>query len=309
MAIFSKKKGYKNNDNTAVTNGGSIQEKIKKAQKALPCLRQISGRSIGKKFPLKKGSNILGRDPGLEICIQDSSISRRHAEVVLHEDKRLSIIDLNSTNGVYLNDEKIKNVIIDAGCIIRFGGVVFKYISGGDIEAVYHDELHNLANLDGLTGIYNRKYLMDYLSNEFKRCKNLSVPLSFILFDLDHFKNVNDTYGHLAGDYVLKETSKIISSTVLRSNDIFGRYGGEEFSVILGETPILRSTEIAERIRHAVANHNFEYDGKKLPITISIGVSSITDSTQSYEELIAETDKLLYKAKSNGRNKVCSSIS
>ncbi|MEI6092131.1 MAG: GGDEF domain-containing protein [bacterium] len=293
----------KSRDKTNVVSNNTLNIKLENAKKDKASLRQMNGKFIGRKYPINKGSTLVGRDPGLDITIQEESVSRRHAEMIFDGDS-LQVVDLDSTNGTYINDKPIKNKTATHGDLIRFGSIVFKYIPSGSIETVFHDELHNLAHLDGLTGSYNRKYIVDYMETEVKRCQKLEVPFSMLIFDLDFFKKVNDTYGHLAGDYVLKETVRLLKDKVLRASDILGRYGGEEFCIILSEAPLRTALDIAERIRKAVEGHEYIFDENKMDIRISVGVASMkaTDTSTTLFEL---ADKALYRAKESGRNKVC----
>lgn len=291
-------------DKTNVVTGNTLNIQLENAKKDKASLRQINGKFIGRKYPLNKGTNLVGRDPGLDVTIQEDSVSRRHAELIF-DGETLQVIDLDSTNGTYINDSPIKNKTASHGDLIRFGSIIFKYIPTGSIETVFHDELHNLAHLDGLTGSYNRKYIIDYLETEVKRCQKLEVPLSIMIFDLDYFKKINDTYGHLAGDYVLKEIVKLLKEKVLRASDVLGRYGGEEFCIILSEAAIRTAREIADRIRKSIESHEFIFDNNKIPVTISVGVADMNKTSDTSGSLILTADKALYQAKETGRNKVC----
>lgn len=292
-------------DKTNVVNSDTFKMKLENAKKDKASLRQMNGTFIGRKYPINKGTTLVGRDPGLDITVQEDSVSRRHAELIF-DGESLQVIDLDSTNGTFINDKQIKNRTADPGDLIRFGNILFKYIPSGSIETVFHDELSNLAHLDGLTGCFNRKYILDYLETEVKRCQKLELPLSLIMLDLDHFKDINDTYGHLAGDYVLKETVRLIKEKVLRASDVLGRYGGEEFCVIMSEAPLRIAVDVAERIRKTILGHEFMFEGKKLNISISAGAAQVSKTTDTSKTLIESADKALYKAKQTGRNKVCS---
>lgn len=295
----------KESDITNVIDNNTLNCKLKEAKNSKSYLRQMTGTFIGRKYLLDKGISFIGRDPGLDITVPDASVSRKHAELVF-DGEQLEVIDRGSTNGTYINDKKIKRSIVCPNDFLRVGNIIFKYTVPGDIEGVFHDELHNLAHLDGLTGAFNRKYINEYLATETKRCKDLGLPLSIIILDLDHFKSINDKFGHLAGDYVLKECISLIKEKVLRVSDVLGRYGGEEFCIILSEAPVKRARDVAERTRIAIEEHKFEYNNKILPITISLGVAEISERINTSEEIIDEADANLYKAKTSGRNQVCS---
>ncbi len=162
-------------------------------------------------------------------------------------------------------------------------------------------KLEDMSIRDGLTEIYNRRYIESQLAAEYDRCNRYGGTLSVILFDLDHFKNVNDTYGHLAGDEVLRSVSKKLVE-VLRTSDIPGRYGGEEFTVILPNTAIDGALNTAERIRSNIEKLEVVYDGQHIPVTVSIGVTQIRDNTPTHEAMLQEADLALYQCKEGGRN-------
>lgn len=163
--------------------------------------------------------------------------------------------------------------------------------------------LAEASNRDGLTGIYNRRFLESTLTKEFERTRRYGGNLSFFLLDLDFFKRINDTYGHLAGDEVLRQTSNRILQAI-RAPDTAGRYGGEEFGVILPETPVAGARIVAERLRHAIASKPVMFNNIPIPITTSIGISEVHEGIANYEALIHEADTALYKSKTDGRNRV-----
>lgn len=164
-------------------------------------------------------------------------------------------------------------------------------------------ELELATRIDGLTQIYNRKYWQESLVIEFSRAKRHNHPLSLLMFDLDHFKKLNDTYGHQCGDLVLVETARRIQN-LLRTADVFGRYGGEEFGIVLPETDAVGATEVAERVRQVISSIPVIFAGKEISFTVSIGVASINEHTLDYEYFIGQADAALYSAKSSGRNKI-----
>ncbi|MES2352869.1 MAG: diguanylate cyclase [Pseudomonadota bacterium] len=157
------------------------------------------------------------------------------------------------------------------------------------------------ANRDGLTGIYNRRHLEERLAQEFSRCKRYGGGFSLLMFDLDHFKRVNDQYGHLGGDAVLRAAAARVTN-VIRTADIFGRYGGEEFALILPETDLAAATIVGEKVRKAIGETPIEFDGQKLTATTSVGITTMRSDLPAYEALIHEADTALYRAKGLGRN-------
>jgi diguanylate cyclase (GGDEF)-like protein len=163
-------------------------------------------------------------------------------------------------------------------------------------------ELTRLARTDVLTGVTNRRYFFELAENEYQRFLRYQHALTIILFDIDHFKRVNDTYGHHAGDYVLKHFAGK-SQSLLRTSDAFARYGGEEFIALLIETTQESALETAERIRQEIESLKIDFEGTRIPITTSIGVT-FADPNIQLEKLIDMADKALYQSKQNGRNQV-----
>jgi diguanylate cyclase (GGDEF)-like protein len=165
-------------------------------------------------------------------------------------------------------------------------------------------ELELANRIDGLTQIFNRKHWEGCLEQEFSRARRYAHPLSLIMLDLDHFKLLNDTYGHQGGDKVLIEISNLVTS-LLRLGDIFGRYGGEEFAVILPETNLQGAAEVAERLRKKISELSILFSEKTITTSISIGVAEMSKDDNNYEDLISNADVALYRAKSSGRDRLC----
>ncbi|MBN2723198.1 MAG: GGDEF domain-containing protein [Deltaproteobacteria bacterium] len=247
---------------------------------------------------------VIGRHPDCELQLNDDSVSRRHAMVEFSSSGCI-ISDLGSTNGTYLNESVIRRKMkIENGAKIRIGQVLLKFLSGEDVEAEYHDNLYKLTIIDALTDAYNKRYLMEYLTREIERLKrNTSSGMSLLMIDIDHFKVLNDNFGHLVGDLVLKEVASRIRSNV-RKNEIFARYGGEEFTVCLPDTNAKSAFEIAERIRNTVCSSPVSAEGNEIVVTISLGICT-TQAGREYspEEIIQKADENLYRAKRAGRNK------
>lgn len=164
------------------------------------------------------------------------------------------------------------------------------------------DELALANRIDGLTQVFNRKYWEECLAHEYERARRFDHELALIMFDLDHFKRINDKYGHLGGDQVLIDTANTVKKS-LRLCDVFGRYGGEEFAVIVPETSFTGACGLAERIRKAIENQIINFNGDNINVTASIGISVLSAADIRYEDLIARADEALYEAKTNGRNR------
>jgi diguanylate cyclase (GGDEF)-like protein len=219
----------------------------------------------------------------------------------------VSIIDLESTNKTVVNNKtllplqpyKLKN-----NDQIKVGNIIFKFLERGNIETVSVAQTFNKALIDSLTGIHNRGALNVQGVEVFNKSRLLGSPLSVIVFDIDYFKKVNDTHGHPAGDHVLRELSRVVRDSLIRGNDYFARYGGEEFCLLLLGSPMKQVEEICERIRKTIQEHKFIHDGITLPITISVGFSTIVDSDKGWMDVFNRADKALYEAKRGGRNRV-----
>jgi len=290
---------------TYVIETEKFLKKLSEMAGGAPCLVLIEGRPLGKKFPIVKPKVSVGRGVKADLSIDDKSVSLLHAEMAF-QGEDVVIVDLNSTNGTFVNDKKIKTAtLLREGDLIRIGTTIFKFLSTENIEHLYHEKMRSLATIDSLTQVYNKKYIIDFLNSEFGRCRTLKLPLSLIIFDIDHFKQLNDKYGHLAGDYVLKRICAVLKDKVLRAEDVFGRYGGEEFIIVLPETVLQKGCEIAERLRLTVEKCAYEHERHKFSVTISLGVSEMTLMMPNAEALLREADQALYKAKRLGRNQVC----
>ncbi len=267
------------------------------------CLVVIYGPHLGKRIPLTgKQSMLIGRDKELDVTIPEDAVSRRHAMLKISDDT-VSIQDLGSTNGTYVNDEPVESAVLRHGDLLKIGGTIFKYLVSGNVESAYFEEIYRMTIVDGLTEIHNRRYLLDAMEKELSRARRHGRPLSLAMFDIDHFKKVNDNYGHLTGDYVLRELAQTVKKRV-RREEVFARYGGEEFVILLPETELGSALVFAEQLRVLVERHRFTFEGRTLKVTISVGVAQLTPSMTDPEDLIKAADEKLYLAKSRGRNRV-----
>jgi diguanylate cyclase (GGDEF)-like protein len=272
------------------------------------CLVHIypTGPSMGCRYPLTSQSVMIGRGEDCDIRLTDHSVSRRHA-LIESTPEGYYVIDQRSTNGTFVNDRQIDTVcLLQDGDYLRVGNCIYRYLAGGNIEAEYHEEIYRLTILDGLTRIHNTRYLNEFLEREVVRSQRHERPLSFLMIDIDRFKSINDSLGHLCGDFVLRELADLIRVTV-RKEDLFARYGGEEFAVVLVETDRHGATLVAERIRELVADHQFRFESTPVRLTVSIGVASTCgDPVVTPASLIRAADEKLYEAKRLGRNRVVS---
>lgn len=295
-------------ETTAVLKGDqeTLRKELQKAKEQEACFIVIRGSPQGHRFFITAPEMTIGRDAAADISLVDQSISRKHAKIIKNGTK-VSIMDLNSSNGTYINDKRVapgETVVLAKEDMVKLGSLILKFLPAGEIEIIVYGILGDAANQDPMTRIYNKGYLLDALESEFKRAKALHADFSIIFFDLDHFKKINDNYGHDAGDYVLKELANLVQTNHLRPKDVFARYGGEEFVILLMNTNIEGATLLAERIRASVQANAFMYDGKRLPVTTSVGVAELRSDIEAAQTLLKLADKALYEAKFSGRNKV-----
>jgi two-component system, cell cycle response regulator len=266
------------------------------------------GTEIGRRTTLDRDRFLVGREDGADILLDRDSVSRQHAEVVRDVRGQWMVRDLDSTNGTFVNDRRTSEATLRDGDQLRFGDVVYKFLSGGNIENQFHEEIYQLSVLDSLTGIYNRRYFMDFLERELASASRHRHPLTLVMLDIDDFKAVNDERGHLCGDAVLRQVADRIRPRI-RREDLFARYGGEEFAAILTITPLEGGLRFAESLRQIVARRPFSFDNEDFSITISLGVTESTDGSDSPDTVIQRADLHLYEAKRAGRNRVSPEIS
>jgi len=266
------------------------------------------GPDIGKRTPLSKRAYVVGRDAEVDLVISRNSVSRQHSQLTQDEAGDWWVQDLGSTNGTFVNAERITRRCLTAGDQIRFGDAIFKFLSGANIESAYHEEIYRMTILDGLTGIHNKRYFLEFLERELAGAHRHRHPLSLVMFDVDHFKKVNDERGHLAGDHVLKEIAARIRPRI-RREDLFARYGGEEFACILASTNLDGAVRFAENIRELIAEKAVVFDGQPFTVTISLGVATVwNEPGVDLTTLIKRADDYLYTAKRSGRNRVVPSV-
>ncbi|MBN2191887.1 MAG: GGDEF domain-containing protein [Polyangiaceae bacterium] len=259
---------------------------------------------LGKRFVLDGSTTRIGRGADNQIVLEGDSVSRRHAHIERRRDGWW-LVDDNSTNGTYVNEEQIEGqVLLRNSDRIKIGPTILKFLSGADAEAKYHEEIYRMTIVDGLTQIHNKRYFQEALERELLRARRHSRDLAVVMFDIDFFKRINDQFGHLAGDHVLRELARVVQSRI-RRDEVFARYGGEEFVIVLPETPLDGAASLAENLRSRVEAHGFVFQGERIPVTISMGCAVLLDVDKTGVELVQRADEKLYEAKRSGRNRVC----
>jgi diguanylate cyclase (GGDEF)-like protein len=243
----------------------------------------------------------IGRGSSCELILDADSVSRRHARVERFGGGH-KIVDLGSTNGTYVNGARLAEHILKDGDRVQIGKALLKYIAGGNIEGAYHEEIQRLTRFDPLTGVFNKRTFEESLKLAIFACRTEPRPVSLIVFDLDHFKRINDTHGHMAGDAVLCEAAAAVREA-LGPEQLLGRVGGEEFAVLCSGLSLAPATEQAERIRKAIGMRRYVFEGKEMPVTVSLGVAERPQrSDEQAESLFDRADARLYEAKNAGRN-------
>jgi diguanylate cyclase (GGDEF)-like protein len=247
----------------------------------------------------------LGRDAKCDIVLDDPNVSRLHARLE-RVDGGYVLVDLESTNGTFVDEQPIARRRLNGGEALKFGSFIFKFLAADCLEAQYHETVYAAMTRDGLTKAFNKNYLIDSLNQELARRRRSDRPLAIVMLDIDRFKSINDGHGHLVGDEVLKEFASRLQQ-VSRAGDLFCRYGGEEFVMVLGETDLIDAIGIAERCRREIQARPFSTADGPLEVTTSLGVSeaSLVGAEATPAMLLKLADEELYRAKRSGRNRVC----
>lgn len=280
----------------------SFDELLRVASKGRPRIVVVEGDSLGAMVELTDTPLTIGRDPVNSLVIDAAGVSRRHAVVEISSEG-VMLRDLGSKNGTYVNKEPVADHKLEDGDLIFIGSTTLKYLADDNLEHSYYEYLHEITVQDPLTRIPNRRYFDDFLQREIARTRRYRRNLSLLMIDVDHFKQTNDTYGHLCGDSVLRELAEVVSSR-LRQSEFLARYGGEEFALVLPETSEEGARTIAENLRHLVEAHEFCCGDEVIPVTVSIGGARWTHGMAGPRDLIALADERLYRAKREGRNRV-----
>jgi len=290
-------------DDADATVKGAVAEDVGLLSKDRAYLIIIAGTQAGEMIQLKE-TTVLGRGVEADVRLVEDRMSRRHCRLFV-EDGVTYIEDLGSSNGTYVNGIRIERQKLSDGDKIQVGETtILKFTYHDRLEENFQKQMYDSALRDGLTKIFNKKYFHDRIRTEFAFAARHKTALSLILFDIDHFKTVNDTRGHLAGDRVLAVLAKHVLKLV-RVEDVFARYGGEEFAVLCRETDIRNAEVLAERIRASIEQLPIVFNGDRIPITVSMGVAMIPDSRiTDVDGFIGATDEALYEAKRGGRNRV-----
>lgn len=291
-------------DKTIVAQKPLVDSISSGTSRSAPILLQYDGNAAGKRFVLNSQSISIGRRADkVDVWIDDASVSREHCRVTFNGTKA-TVVDLGSLNHTYVNDKMVlQSAELCHGDMLRVGNVRLRFFAHGSADQLLFDKIYKMAVLDRMLDIFRKDYLVEKLEEEFKLAKAAGGGLSLLLFDLDKFKRINDTFGHDAGDLVLKDVCAAIKRLV-RPTDTFGRFGGEEFMILLPRTSLDQAYRFAEVIRQTVERLKILYKSKPIPVTVSIGCAEYQRDMADASQLLKAADILVYKSKQSGRNKV-----
>jgi diguanylate cyclase (GGDEF)-like protein len=290
----------------ATTDRSTLAADAEEAAGMPAALVMITGDASGTLFDLEADEVLVGRGDAVDLRLEFAGVSRRHLRLRrVGED--VVAEDVGSRNGSFVNDRRIdRPTPLSRGDLLRIGPVLLKYLPAGDPERIAYERLYRRSQLDRFTGCYTKSYFLDRLDDAIGRRgagAQTDEKLSLVVFDLDRFKTINDTHGHDAGDRVLKALAELLRAHA-GGDELLARYGGEEF-VLLLDANLDAAAEAAERVRRAVETQELEYDGRRLPVTLSAGVAEYAPGDADGAALFRRADAALYRAKQAGRNRVC----
>lgn len=267
------------------------------------CMVVIKGERLGQCIDLHEVPVVIGRAPSCDFQIEHRSVSRAHCKV-FHDSGGFFVADLGSTNRTFVNRVPVSHAELADGDHIAVGETVLKFVLRGSDEARYHEALYQLASVDSLTQLYNRRKFRELLEEAVQRAHGVVEPLALVFMDLDHFKTINDELGHLAGDDVLRAVSGVMRDGLI-DGEIGGRLGGEEFAVFYPGATLAHAVAKAEALRGAVAATETLIEGRPWRVTASFGVAALDGTMRTAADLMRDADAELFRAKAAGRDRVC----
>jgi diguanylate cyclase (GGDEF)-like protein len=273
-------------------------------QRDRACLVVLTGPDAGEIVRVH-GRVLIGRASDADVRFLDERVSRRHARISV-EWPEIWIEDLGSLNGTFVDGVRIHRQPLRGGEKIHIGAAaLLRFELQDQLDESFQYHMCQSALRDPLTGVYNRRYLFERLRSEFAYARRHGTSLSLLLVDIDDFKGVNDTHGHLVGDAVLAAIARHVSG-IVRAEDVFARFGGEEFAVLARGIAVEGAYRFAERLRSAIESHPVRDGDRVIPVTVSVGVASLpAPGIETVDDLVGCADRALYEAKRGGRNRVC----
>ncbi len=303
---------HKSLERTIQIDRSTIAEQMRNEKQKKACFIVIGGLDVGSVIGLDEPVVTMGRDVDCKVVLKDDGVSRFHAEVRREGPDKVIIKDLGSTNGTFVAGERIDQAALTDGTKVLIGRrTILKFVFQDELEHSYQQQMYESSTRDGLTGIYNRKYFAQKLLTDLSFARRHQIFCTLAMFDIDHFKKVNDTYGHRAGDKVLIGVTEAVNK-MIRTEDVLARYGGEEFAVIAQGTDFKGGAALGERIRECVAQQkvNIAKGGELiLQVTVSVGVATISPTKEiEPSAVVSAADANLYQAKNKGRNRVVATL-
>ena len=263
----------------------------------------VHGRQPGRRYELHAPEMLLGRDGGADIVIEDPKVSRRQAWL-RQTGTGFCLSDCESTNGTWLNHQRVgqTGILLRREDRIVVGDTELKFLPHDAAELDYLRRLEGLAHTDAITQVFNKGHIAELMESEFVRARRQGAAFSLLVIDLDHFKQVNDSYGHDAGDHVLLEAAQLLRQQAAVRGGVLGRFGGEEFVVVLNGAGARDALQVGETLRAAIAARPLRYEGHAIALTASIGVATADEACASVRDLFRRADAAVYVAKRDGRD-------
>jgi diguanylate cyclase (GGDEF)-like protein len=294
-------------ERTAIVSLSELRSSPRRQSKDRHLLVRVKGAELGRVSRLPPEQFRVGRSQDCELWLGDDGVSRKHARI-FQEGGAYLVEDTESANGTFVQGQRVSRQLLRDGDVIQFGPTaVFRYTITDESQEALLQQLYEASVTDALTGAHNREHLDSQLRSELSFARRHKADVSLAFFDVDHFKKVNDTYGHQAGDAVLVSLANAIRN-MIRNEDVFARYGGEEFALILRGIDLAGASTVGERVRERIEAMRVNFEGKELTVTVSVGCSSFAElDEKTPESLVSTADKRLYAAKRSGRNRVVTS--
>jgi two-component system cell cycle response regulator len=293
-------------DETSVTMQADLALPTRSERRDRAYLIVLAGNSVGQMFKIPGGEAVIGRGRTAEVRLFDEGVSREHARIRT-DGIRLYVEDLGSRNGTFCNGKKVDAPVpLGDGDKIQVGRTtILKFTYHDALDESFHEQMYESALRDALTKAYNKRYFADRLDGEFRFARRHDTSMALLMLDIDHFKKINDTYGHPAGDAVLVAVADALTRSV-RNEDVVARYGGEEFAIILRSINVEGGRMLGERLRRMIELLQVDVGGAHaLKVTVSIGIAAFPESNvQNGVELVEAADTALYRAKNGGRNRI-----
>ncbi len=266
------------------------------------CLVVLKGADIGNKILLNKDEITIGRAKNADMCLTRGDVSRMHAVIRRVDEQQFLLVDNDSTNGTLVNAQTIKTTLLKDRDVISIGDSQLKFLASDSPEQDYYEGLYKRISLDKVLRIHNKYYFLSKLDEEMIRCQHHSSHLSLVLIDVDDFKQINESYGHQAGDAALIQLAEICKNCI-KETDILCRYGVEKFAIIMPETDQQQACALSESIKKLVTTIPVNYADIAIDIAVSIGVTCYVSNSESESFtkglLISQAEKAMYEAKRN----------